>query len=202
LSYVGYGGVGGDKAFRYDRFALNRNFELLRIPSDNPFRSLFIADVQLASATLAVIDTNAPLSDQDRNGDTDLLQVRLDAGSVAFASSTISVMEGSGTVLIPVLRSGGSDGLINVSSSFTPVTAQSSDYTVQQTNALWESGVSGAVNLSLALIDDALVEPIETLTVTLIAPGGGATLGSPTTISIEILDNEPPDLLFRNGFEE
>jgi Tol biopolymer transport system component len=202
LSYVGYGGVGGDKAFRYDRFALNRNFELLRIPSDNPFRSLLIADVQLASATLAVIDTNAPLSDQDRNGDTDLLQVRLDAGSVAFASSTISVMEGSGTVLIPVLRSGGSDGLINVSSSFTPVTAQSSDYTVQQTNALWESGVSGAVNLSLALIDDALVEPIETLTVTLIAPGGGATLGSPTTISIEILDNEPPDLLFRNGFEE
>jgi hypothetical protein len=201
LGYVGRGGDGKDRAYRYDRLATNANFELLRLTNDEPFRPEFIADVRIASATHAVVNTNVPLGDNDRNGAEDLLLVTLEGGTVALAGGTLSVPEGIGSVDIAVTRSGGSDGLVNVSGSFSPITAQAADFSVSQSLALWESGVSGVANLRINIVDDALPEPAETLQVTLVGPGGGVALGTPTTLTIEIRASDLPDLVFSNGFE-
>lgn len=200
LSYIGRGG-GGDIAYRYDRFALDKNFELLRLQGNDPFRSPFISDLRIASARHAVIDTNARLSDADRNGTTDLLLVSLETGTVSLASGTLSVAEGAGSIDIPVTRSGGNEGFVNVSSTFTLLTAQAADVRILESNALWQDGVSGSQNLRLEIVDDALQEPTETLLVTLVNPGGGVALGSVTTLNVQIIDNEALDLLFKNGFD-
>jgi Tol biopolymer transport system component len=202
LSYIGRGGGGGgDIAYRYDRFALDKNFELLRLLGNDPYRPPFIADARIASAKHAVIDTNARLSDADRNGTTDLLLVSLETGAVTLAGGTLSVAEDVGTIDIPVTRSGGSEGFVNVSSTFTLVSAQAADVRILENNALWQDGVSGIQNLRLEIVDDALQEPAETLLVTLFNPGGGVALGSVTTLNVQIIDNEALDLLFKNGFD-
>jgi hypothetical protein len=201
LSYIGQDG-GGDIAYRYDRFALDKNFELLRLPANDLYRTTFIADVRIASARHAVIDTNAPLSDADRNGVTDLLLVSLESGTVTLAGGTISVAEDAGSIDIPVTRSGGSEGFVNVSGAFTLLSAQAADFRILESNALWQDGLSGTRNLRLEIVDDALQEPAETLLVTLVNPGGGVTLGSVTTLTVQIIDNEAIVPLFKNGFED
>ena len=63
--------------------------------------------------------------------------------------------------------------------------------------ATLESSVTIPVN------DDALFEPEpETFSFTLSDPQGGATFGPITTLTVTIIDNDqPPDELFKDGFE-
>lgn len=113
----------------------------------------------------------------------------------------LSVSEGIGRVIIPATRSGGSEGNVALSGVTTLITAQAADLAGASLSAFWANGVDGAVNLSIDIADDALPEPTETLQLTLASPSGGLAIGAPATVTIEIIDNDQPDLLFGNGFE-
>jgi len=199
LSYIGWI-VGTDYAYRYDRFSISPNIELART-STTDFLTPMISELRLASATQAILATDQPLSDLDRNSALDLLMVTLEPGQISFPSATISVSESAGSVDLAVRRLNGSEGFVNVGSSAVPGTALPSDFRLLESNALWEHQISGIQNLRLSLINDRQREGDETFTVNLINPGGGATLGTPASITVTITDDQAVDLFFTDGFE-
>lgn len=199
LSYVGVQ-ASEEIAFRFDRFAPNPNFELARIGPDE-FGELYVADVRLASATQAVIDTNQPLAASDRNRASDLLLVTLTPGAVSFPVATISIPESAGIIDVPVRRLNGSDGFVTAGGSVIAGTAGDADFVVTQPSLAWESGDGGVQNLRLQILDDTASEGDETIVLQLQTPGGGVVVGSPATLQITVTDNDGPDPLFANGFE-
>ena len=198
LSYIGRS-AGQDVAWRYDRFAALPNLELVRT-SDNPYLRTFLSGLRLASATQAVIETNQPLSDADRNGATDLLLVTLQAGNVSFPAATLSVPESAGEVNLPLLRLGGTEGTISVSSTTVAGSAGSSDFGLTVATVSWPNAVAAIQNLRIEINNDRLREGDETFTVQLTEADGGATLGLPSSLVITIVDDEAVDLLFADGF--
>ena len=98
--------------------------------------------------------------------------------------------EGSVQAVITVTRTGGSGGAVSVRFQTSNGTATAgSDY----------DGTSGTLNFAagevtqtfiIQLLDDARDEPEETVNLTLSNPTGGATLGSPTTAVLTIVDND------------
>lgn len=203
LSYIGLDGF-DSVAYRYDRSAPpeTRNRELVRTSLSIYGARHFIGGVRLASDTIAILDTNQPLSDADRNGSSDVLMVTLQPGFAAFNGTSLIVPESAGTIDIPVNRLLGVEGQVSVNGAFTPITAQAADFTVATGMVTWGDTLSGVQNLRLTIIDDAMREPNEALTVQLITPQGGIGLGMPNVLTITITDNDTPaDLLFANGFE-
>ncbi len=123
-------------------------------------------------------------------------------GAFEFESDASSVNEGDGTVNIPVVRTGGTTGVVSV------------DYTVTGGTAIpgedFDGDLSGTLNfadgemmqaVSLNILDDMDVEGLEgeTFTITLSNAQGGATLGLVTTITVTIVDNDFETVIFQNG---
>ena len=113
-------------------------------------------------------------------------------GAVQFASPAFSGGEG-GAVAVIVVRTGGAKGAVGVGYASAPGTAASgADFTPASGTLAWADGDASARTISIALADDTLVEGTETFTVTLSAPTGGATLGSPAAATVSIADNDSP----------
>ena len=66
-----------------------------------------------------------------------------------------------------------------------------SDYTPASGALGWANGDTASKNFTVTIANDALDEPNETFTVTLSAPTGGAILGSPSSATVTITDNDP-----------
>ncbi|WP_428310343.1 Calx-beta domain-containing protein [Hydrocarboniphaga sp.] len=112
-------------------------------------------------------------------------------GSLSFGASTYSVAETAGSASITVLRNGGSSGAISVAYATANGTATAgSDYTARSGTLNWADGDSSAKTISVPIINDSAAESIETLTLTLSAAGGGATLGTPKTTTVSITDDD------------
>jgi len=60
------------------------------------------------------------------------------------------------------------------------------DYTAVSQTVSFAAGDTANKTVSIPIVDDDLQEPRETLNVTLSAPTGGATLGTPSTATIGI----------------
>ncbi|MEO6064769.1 MAG: Calx-beta domain-containing protein, partial [Lysobacterales bacterium] len=115
-------------------------------------------------------------------------------------ASPLLVLEGQGTAAIRVGRSGGSDGVVGISFATVAGTASAgADYTTTSGTLQWPAGDTTERTVQVAIIDDALLEGRERFVLIIDAPTGGATLGSPSQIDVEIIDNESQ--LFANGFE-
>ena len=113
-----------------------------------------------------------------------------DAGVIAFASSSCSAVEGASNAVINLVRTGGSNGTVSVQWSVTGGSA-----TVGQDFA----GTTGVVVFApgetnkpilFPLLDDAVVEGVETVNLALSNAGGGARVGSPATAVLSIIDND------------
>lgn len=112
-------------------------------------------------------------------------------GTLQFSSSSYATAEGQGSVLITATRSGGSNGGVTVQYSTAPGSATAgSDYQAVNGTLAWGNGDTSAKTFSVPVVDDTLVEPTETFSVLLSSPTGGATLGSPATATITIVDND------------
>jgi hypothetical protein len=119
-------------------------------------------------------------------------------GQLKFSSATYSVSENGGSATITVTRVNGSSGAVSVQYATSNGTATAgSDYT----------GTSGTLNFangdtsktfSVPVADDALDESDETVNLTLSNATGGATLGSPSTAVLTIVDNDPQPSLTIN----
>jgi parallel beta-helix repeat protein len=117
--------------------------------------------------------------------------VALTRGKLQFDSSTYSVNEGAGTVTITVNRVGGSDGAVTVKYATAAGTAASgSDFTSKTGTLSWAAGDASSKTIVVPIVDDTLVEGNESFSLTLSNATGGATLGTPVTTSVTILDND------------
>ncbi len=113
-------------------------------------------------------------------------------GTLALAASSYSVAENGGSVQLTVQRSGGSDGAVTVNYATGDGTAQAgSDYGTASGTLTLADGQNSAT-FSVAIIDDTDYEGDESFSVTLSAPGGGATLGAAASAVVTITDNDAP----------
>ena len=115
-----------------------------------------------------------------------------DPGTLQLASNQFDVSEGDGTATINVVRNGGTSGAVSVNFATSDGTATAgSDYTTTNGTANFADGESGPVAISVPIAEDGNSEDDEFFTVTLSNPTGDATLGSPSSARVNILDNEP-----------
>lgn len=121
-------------------------------------------------------------------------------GKLQLSSSNFTVNENQGTATITVNRTGGSDGAVSVNYATSNGTATAgSDYTATSGTLNFAAGETSKT-FTVPIIDDTAVEGSETINVTLSNPGGGATLGTPASATLTILDNDsaPPSGRFTN----
>ena len=112
------------------------------------------------------------------------------AGSLALQAATYSAAETAGTITVTVERAGGSTGSASVAyqtivASATP----GADYEPTSGTLNWANGDVQRKSFTIAVLDDAIDEPDETVTVQLTG-ASGATLGSPAAATITIVDDE------------
>ncbi len=111
-------------------------------------------------------------------------------GALRFSVSSYSVNESAGTATITVTRTGGSAGTVGVTYATANGTAVAgSDYTTKTGTLSFAAGVTSQT-FTIAITNDTLDEADETINLTLSSPTGGATLGTPVTAQITIVDDD------------
>ncbi|MBW8878653.1 MAG: DUF1929 domain-containing protein [Acidobacteria bacterium] len=119
------------------------------------------------------------------------IQIGQPAQVLALSSSSYATGE-AGPAVVAVTRSGGSTGTVTVQYSTADGTARAgSDYTATSGTLTFAAGETRKV-LSVPILNDAVQEPDESFTVTLSNPTGGASLGSPQTATVTIVDDDNP----------
>lgn len=111
-----------------------------------------------------------------------------DAGTFSVLDN--SVQESAGQVMVTVTRNDGSDGAVSVNYATSDGTATAgADYTAANGTLNWADGDAAAKSFPVTIIDDAIIDPNETFTVTLSNPTGGATIADGTG-TVTIFDND------------
>jgi hypothetical protein len=114
-------------------------------------------------------------------------------GHLQFNSSTGSVNEAGGSIAITITRTGGSNGAVSASYATANGTATAgSDYTSAAGTVNFANGDTAPKTFNVPITNDALVEGNETFNVNLSTPTGGATIGSPATETVTIVDATIP----------
>jgi hypothetical protein len=120
-------------------------------------------------------------------------------GAFSLSSATYGVGEGDGSATVTVNRTGGSDGVVTITVDTSDGTATGGascggavDYqsASNPTNVLMFNNGETSKTFNIPICDDATVEGSETFNVTLSTPTGGATLGSPSSATVTITDND------------
>lgn len=108
-----------------------------------------------------------------------------------FKAAGYNVDEAGGSVLITVTRAGTSPGAFSVDYTTSDGTATAgADYTSTTGTLSWAPGDYAAKTFSVAILDDAEVEPTETINLALSNPTGGAMVGTPSTAVVNIGNND------------
>ena len=112
--------------------------------------------------------------------------------SLQLSAATYSAAEGVGSIGITVTRAGGSSGMVSVSYATADGTAAAgADYAAASGTITFADGETAAKTINVPVTNDALDEDDELLGLTLSAPTGGATLGSPSSAVLTIADDDP-----------
>ena len=112
-------------------------------------------------------------------------------GTIQLSASSYSTSESAGTVTLSVSRTGGSSGAVSVSYATSNGTAVAgTDYTASSGTLSWAAGDSTAKTISVPVTDEQLTSGSKTFGVTLSAPTGGATLGTTSTATVTITNND------------
>ncbi|MEM8947466.1 MAG: carbohydrate-binding domain-containing protein [Planctomycetota bacterium] len=117
-------------------------------------------------------------------------QTSSNPGTLALGTTAVSVNEQDGTVSIPVVRTGGSDGAVSL--NYTTVDASAvagQDYTLTAGQVVFEPGQTTAF-IVVPILDDGSDEGNETFNVATDQTQGGAVVGQPRTATITILDDD------------
>jgi hypothetical protein len=113
------------------------------------------------------------------------------AGQLAFSAGNYSVSEHGGSATITVSRSGGVTGAVSVLVSTSDGTATAgTDYTAVSKTVSWADGDTAPKTVTVPITDRGLTTGQRTVNLALGSPGGGATLGSPASAVLTILDND------------
>jgi hypothetical protein len=111
------------------------------------------------------------------------------AGTLAFSLANYTATETGLKATLTVVRSGGAAS-VNVQYATSDGSALAgADYTATSGTLAIGAGVM-KMSLVVPVTNDAAIEGSETLLVSLLAPGGGATLGTPNTAVVTITDSD------------
>ena len=114
-------------------------------------------------------------------------------GRVRFSAESYVVNEDAESIVITVLRSGGSEGNFAVNYQTQNITASSGkDYTSTSGALSWASGDANSKTFTVPILDDSLTESDETILLQLSGVVGTAKLGSPSSAQIKIMDDDEP----------
>ncbi|MCX6937793.1 MAG: hypothetical protein NTU80_07825 [Verrucomicrobia bacterium] len=118
----------------------------------------------------------------------------LPRGVLQLSADTYSMLENAGSVTITVTRTGGSAGKVSIGVG-TPggggqTATVNADYAPQSLFLTWLAGDTAPKTIAIPIVNDALVEPSETVRVIVIGPTGGATLGAISEATLTILDDD------------
>src|SRR5262249_25005281 len=133
----------------------------------------------VGTAALSVPTTTVTIVDNDFQG-----------GSLVFSSDSYSVVESAGFVDVTVVRTNGTTGAITFDYAVLSGTALAGSDFVPQSGTLSMAEGQTSITISIAILDDALVEGDESFFVTISNPGGGATILGSTNATVLILDEE------------
>jgi plastocyanin len=133
------------------------------------------ATVGQATAVLSITDNDRPAA----------------AGSLAFSSASYSVAENAGTIPITVNRGGGSSGAVSVHYATGNGTGTAGkNYTATSGTLNWGAGDAAAKTFSVAVLDDGAADGNHTVNLTLSAPQGGASLGTPSAAVLTVTNTD------------
>ena len=111
-------------------------------------------------------------------------------GNLRFSAPGYSVSEG-GTASIVVQRVGGDDGAVSVGYATSDGSAVAgADYTPRSGTLSWADGDDSPKSFTVPTTEDGAVEGDETVNLSLSGPTGGAGLGSPSTATLTIRDDD------------
>jgi uncharacterized delta-60 repeat protein len=113
---------------------------------------------------------------------------------VQYVFDVLQVGENAGTIHIPVIRTGGSQGAVGVSYFTSSGSAKAnSDFATATGKLHWADGEAGTKSIPVRILQDSLAESREAFSVCLKTPTGGAvleTFGSQQ--HVYILDDDAP----------
>jgi uncharacterized delta-60 repeat protein len=113
------------------------------------------------------------------------------SGQLSLANTNFFANEGDGTATISVIRTGGSSGSVSTFYYTTPGTAIPGLNYISVSNNLTFSDGQTNRSFTVPLIDNSLAQGFVNFNVTLLTNlSSGATLASPTTASVFIIDND------------
>lgn len=140
---------------------------------------LFTLSAPTGGATLGIPATTT-LTIADNDG----------PGALRFSAAAYNAGENSGVAVITVLRIGGIGGTVTVDYTTIPGTATAgADYTPASGTLTFDQG-ENSKSFGVPLLNDTLLEGPETINLMLSSPTGGATLASPSSAVLTILDND------------
>jgi uncharacterized delta-60 repeat protein len=115
------------------------------------------------------------------------------AGVLQLSNSDYAELESNREAGILMSRSGGTAGEVGVRLKTRNASAiAGSDYLSVDQEVRFADGEDGERLISVALVDDAVIEPLETADVLLSDVGGCAQLGTRTSATLTILDDDTP----------
>jgi azurin len=122
------------------------------------------------------------------------------AGTVQFAQAAYDVTEGAATATITVNRSGGSASGVTVQYRVVPGTPGTAtgggvDYTLATGTVTFGAG-DIARTFTVAIVNDTIIEPDETVNLELVNPSSGLVIGPQATATLTIHDNDSPTFRF------
>jgi hypothetical protein len=192
-----------------DQTGLNGN-----ISADPLFLDIFADDFRLEPLSTAINkgDSTAPdLPATDFAGSTRIVGSEVDMGAyeyvptpgfLEFSASTFSANESTVGATIRVRRRAGDLGAVTVDFSTGDNTARAgSDYTATSGTVTFSDGDMAEKSFSVPILDDNTDESTESVNLTLSNPTGGATLGTASTATLLISDDDAtlPSLPFSTG---
>jgi hypothetical protein len=167
-------------------------FEVLEIAVNTLYRLLKIALPTLLVAALAACGGGASTVAINGTGGTGGGgSTGGTPGTLALSATSYVASQPASSVTIVVNRSGGSSGAVSVGYSTSNGTATAgAEYTASSGTLTWADGDAAAKSIAVPLSATAFAGS-RNFTVTLSAPSGSATLGSPSSAAVSITGSTP-----------
>ncbi len=151
-----------------------------------------------ADETITIILSNAANADLGTPGTAIITILDNDAPDVAFSSAIYNVAEGTPTATIETILSGTSAATITVNYATSDSTGVAgADYTTTSGTLTFTAGDTSET-FTIPIIDDIIVEPDETVSLTLSNPAN-ANLGTPSLATLIITSGDVPDVAFSSA---
>lgn len=114
----------------------------------------------------------------------------INAGTVGFTATDVTVKETDGTVMLEAIRSGGRQSALTINYQLVSDTAEAGvDVTAASGQITWADGEGGTKAIEIAITDDSETESLESLSVMLSADDANL-IGEQSTLAISIRDDE------------